>query len=86
MRWGEYPVLVIDTDDLPYAAVMYPGFDVYLADLAGFGLHSMGTYEALFEDKRYAPRLREHAALLFGGKEGIELSDEEWGEVSWPEE
>src|SRR5262249_3267130 len=24
---GEYPVVVIDTDDIPYAGVMYPGFD-----------------------------------------------------------
>ena len=26
---GEYPVLVIDEDDVSYVAVMYPGFDVY---------------------------------------------------------
>jgi len=32
---GEYPILVVDIDDLPYAAVMYPGFDVFLADTAG---------------------------------------------------
>jgi hypothetical protein len=78
---GEYPVLVIDTDDLPYAAVMYPGFDVFMADEAGFALHDMGTYEDLFDDKRYAPRLNEHARHLFNGKQGIEIMDEEWGEV-----
>jgi hypothetical protein len=78
---GEYPVLVIDTDDLPYAAVMYPGFDVYMADEAGFALHDMGTYEDLFDDKRYAPRLNEHARRLFKGKQGIEIMDEEWGAV-----
>jgi hypothetical protein len=76
---GEYPVLVIDTDDLPYAAVMYPGFDVFMADEAGFAIHDMGTYEDLFEDKRYAPRLNEHARHLFNGKFGIEIIDEEWG-------
>lgn len=76
---GEYPVLVIDTDDLPYAAVMYPGFDVYMADEAGFGLHSYDTYEALFEDTRYAPRLNEHARHLFNGKAGIEIGEAEWG-------
>jgi hypothetical protein len=76
---GEYPALVIDTDDLPYAAVMYPGFDVFMADEAGFALHDMGTYEDLFEDKRYAPRLNEHARHIFNGKSGIEIMDEEWG-------
>lgn len=78
---GEYPVLVIDTDDLPYAAVMYPGFDVFMADEAGFALHDMGTYEDLFDDTRYAPRLKEHARHLFNGKQGIEIGDEEWGEM-----
>jgi len=78
---GEYPVLVIDTDDLPYVAVMYPGFDVYMADEAGFALHDMGAYEDLFDDKRYAPRLNEHARHIFNGKQGIEIMDEEWGEV-----
>jgi len=83
---GEYPVLVIDTDDLPYAAVMYPGFDVFMADEAGFALHDMGTYEDLFDDKRYAPRLNEHARHIFNGKQGIEIMDEEWGEVEGIEE
>ena len=83
---GEYPVLVIDTDDLPYAAVMYPGFDVFMADEAGCALHDMGTYEDLFDDKRYAPRLNEHARHLFNGKQGIEIMDEEWGEIEGIEE
>ncbi len=76
---GEYPVVVIDTDDLPYAAVMYPGLDVYLGDLAGVLDLEFGTYEALHEDPRYAARLRQHARHLFGGKPGIEIYEEEWG-------
>jgi hypothetical protein len=83
---GEYPVLVIDTDDLPYAAVMYPGFDVFMADEVGFALHDMGTYEDLFDDKRYASRLNEHARHIFNGKQGIEIMDEEWGEIEGIEE
>ena len=79
---GEYPVLVVDTDDIPYAAVMYPGFDVFMADESGFGIHDFGTYESLHDDPRYAARLAHHARLLFGGKRGIEISDEEWG--GWP--
>jgi hypothetical protein len=83
---GEHPVLVIDTDDLPYAAVMYPGFDVFMADEAGFDIHQMDTYEGLFEDKRYAPRLNEHARHIFNGKQGIEIMDEEWGGLEGMEE
>jgi hypothetical protein len=75
---GEYPVLVIDEDDGPYIAIMYPGFDVYLADLAGVLDLDFGTYESLHEDERYAARLALHARRLFGGKPSIELMDPEW--------
>jgi hypothetical protein len=78
---GEYPVVVVDTDDLPYAAVMYPGLDIYLADLAGILDLRFSTYEALFDDPRYTARLREHARHLFGGKPGIEIYEAEWGGV-----
>lgn len=79
---GEYPVLVIDTDDLPYAAVMYPGFDVFMADEAGIegASFDFGTYEALAEDSRYAARIQQHADLLFGGKVGIEIYNAAWND------
>jgi hypothetical protein len=35
------------------------------------------TSADLFEDKRYAPRLNEHARHIFNGKQGIEIGDEE---------
>ena len=78
---GEYPVLVIDTDDLPYAAVMYPGFDVFMADEAGLeGVAcDWGTYEDLWNDRRYAARMREHARYLFRGRPSAEITDEAWG-------
>jgi hypothetical protein len=78
---GEYPVLVIDTDDLPYAAVMYPGFDVFMADEAGLeGVAcDWGTYEGLWNDRRYAGRMREHARYLFKGRPSAEITDEAWG-------
>jgi hypothetical protein len=82
---GEYPVLVIDTDDLPYAAVMYPGFDVFMADEAGIAgaACDWGTYEDLFDDRRYAGRMREHARLLFKGRPSAEISDPEWAGEEW---
>jgi hypothetical protein len=77
---GEYPVLVIDTDDLPYAAVMYPGFDVFMSDEAGVpgATFDFATYESLSEDTRYASRIQHHANALFGGAVGIEIGDEAW--------
>ncbi len=81
---GEYPVLVIDEDDIPYAAVMYPGFDVYMADTAGLLDLDFGTYEDLHGDPRYATRMRQHAEHIFHGKAGAEMQDPEWyGEASW---
>lgn len=84
---GEYPVLVIDEDDVPYAAVMYPGFDVYMADEAGLLGLDFDTYEDLHDDPRYAARMRQHALRIFHGKPGAEMQDPEWyGEAGWPEE
>jgi hypothetical protein len=79
---GEYPVLAIDYDE-PYVAIMYPGFDVYLADLAGVLGLRFGTYEDLHEDERYAARLALHARRLFGGRPSIAPMDLEaiWEEL-----
>jgi hypothetical protein len=82
---GEYPVLVVDTDDIPYMAIMYPGFDVYMADLTGIIRWSGDSYTSLFEDKRYHERLQMHADHLFHGKQDIEFMDEEWA-ASVPDE
>jgi hypothetical protein len=76
---GEYPVIVVDVDDLPYAAVMYPGFDIYMADLSGLAIHTGDTYEDLADDPRYLARMRHHVHHLFRGKNGIEVYDAEWG-------
>jgi len=84
---GEYPVMVIDEDDVPYAAVMYPGFDVYMANLAGLLDLDFDTYESMHDDKRYQSRLRQHAARIFHGKPSAEMQDPEWyGVVGWPDE
>jgi hypothetical protein len=70
---GEYPVLAVDVDDQPYLGIMYPGFDVFMADLTGFGIcGGFTTYTSLFEDERYAPRLNEHAHRLFNGEQYTE--------------
>ena len=84
---GEYPVLVIDEDDVPYAAIMYPGFDVYMADEAGILDLDFDTYESLHADERYKTRMTQHADRIFHGKLGAEMQDPEWyGEAGWPDD
>ncbi|OQR63953.1 hypothetical protein B6E66_11450 [Streptomyces maremycinicus] len=72
---GEYPVLALDLDDMPYLGLMYPGFDVYLADTAGLVARADEErgYTALFGDGTYGPRLRGHAARCFAGEECVEF-------------
>ncbi|MEV0678059.1 hypothetical protein AB0I60_16240 [Actinosynnema sp. NPDC050436] len=69
---GEYPVLALDVDDMPFVGVMYPGFDVYAATEAGVIDHDFESYLDLFEDRTYAPRMREHANHYFAGAECYE--------------
>ncbi|WP_354644401.1 hypothetical protein [Kitasatospora camelliae] len=77
---GEYPVLVTDVDDLPFVAVMYPGLDVYLADLAEVIDLDFGTYTSLAEHPEYGPRMREHAEHTALGPDGLEIQDLDWQE------
>lgn len=65
---GEYPVLALDVDDLPYVGLMFPGFDVYVAEAAGLIGVEFDTYTALAGDPVYGRRVREHAARRFGGE------------------
>ncbi|WP_033341269.1 hypothetical protein [Catenuloplanes japonicus] len=70
---GEYPVLAIDVDDLPCAALMYPGFDLYLAETAALIPPAPGDgYSAWLADPTYGPRMRHHAKHLFAGATAIE--------------
>ncbi|MFI9824561.1 hypothetical protein ACIHFC_29530 [Streptomyces sp. NPDC052013] len=75
---GEYPVLVTDIDDLPYVAVMYPGLDVYLADLAGVINLEFDEYTSLTEHPEYGSRMQEHATHTGLGPEGKEIQDLDW--------
>lgn len=67
---GEYPVFALDVDDMPCIELMYPGFDVYLADTAGLIAGPEGSYTALASDSTYGPRMRTHARQVFGGRYG----------------
>jgi hypothetical protein len=50
-----------------------------LTDLDGVAA-DWGTYEDLWNDRRYAARMREHARYLFNGRPSAEITDEEWGD------
>ncbi len=70
---GEYPVFALDLDDMPYLGLMYPGFDVYLADTADLlGLPERETYTDLIGHPTYGPRMRRHAARCFAGADCVE--------------
>ncbi|MFJ8016516.1 hypothetical protein [Streptomyces sp. NPDC096339] len=72
---GEYPVLVTDIDDLPYVGVMYPGLDVYLADLAEVLDLDFDTYTSLAAHPEYAARMAEHAENTGLGPDGLEFHE-----------
>jgi hypothetical protein len=74
-EYGEYPVLALDVDDIPCAALMYPGFDVFLADTAGLLEQQKARgYSALADDPRYGARMRTQAGHYFDGR----LYEEAW--------
>ncbi|MFJ4774671.1 hypothetical protein ACIP88_37170 [Streptomyces uncialis] len=71
---GEYPVLALDVDDMPFLGLMYPGFDVYLADLAGLVPHDEPLgYTELIDHEVHGPRMRQHAERCFAGDAYVEF-------------
>lgn len=70
---GEYPVLLLDTDDVPYLGVEYPGIDVYLGIHTGVIDHEVATYGDLLTHRVYGPRMKEHAKRYFNGSAGDEI-------------
>ena len=75
---GEYPVLVTDIDDEMYLAVMYPGFDVYLAERTGVvDAGHRDTYTNLARHPVYRERMAAHAAgaPFDGSTSGLDLME-----------
>ena len=65
---GEYPVLALDVDDVPCATLMYPGFDVFLAQNAGIvEMPPYQGYAALAKHPDFAARMSTHAERALGG-------------------
>jgi hypothetical protein len=72
---GEYPVLLVDTDDTPFVCVEYPGLDVYLA--MSFDVLKPGGrdhYARLFDDKVWKAAMEVHARKNFHGFKSLDLA------------
>ena len=73
---GEYPVFIVDTDELPWVGLAYPGFDAYIAD----GLVAnviTDTYMDAWQHDHWAPHLEHHARANFGGFKALDYQDPE---------
>ena len=64
---GEYPVFIVDTDDLPWVGLAYPGFDAYIAD-GRIAEVVTDSYLDAWEHDHWAPHLEHHARANFGGR------------------
>lgn len=73
---GEYPVLLIDIDDVPFVCVEHPGLDVFLATHAGLLSPPERTYGAYAKDLRFKERMGHHIASALGGRALIELGED----------
>ncbi len=71
---GEYPVLVVDTDDTPFVCVEYPGLDVYLA--VTFEVVRPGGrdhYARLFDDAVWKSAMETQARKNFYGFKSFDV-------------
>ena len=73
---GEYPIFIVDTDELPWVGLAYPGFDAYIADgrLANV---ITDTYMDAWQHDHWAPHLEHHARTNFGGFKALDYQDPE---------
>lgn len=70
---GESAVFAVDCDDLPFIGLMYPGFDLYVADAFGLLTTSPKGYLWPVGDPVYGGRARHHAAVRLGGSTSLEF-------------
>lgn len=73
---GEYPMLGLDTDGPAFVCIEQPGFDVYLATLAGIVYPPRAVFGAYADDERYASRMAEHIQLTLGGRPSIKYGED----------
>ena len=67
-------MFIVDTDELPWVGLAYPGFDAYIAD----GLSrtsSPTTYLDAWQHQHWAPHLEHHARTNFRGFKALDYQD-----------
>lgn len=74
--YGEYPVFVVDNDDLTFVCLAYPGLDVYLADGVVEEITD-GSYTDAFDHPVYGPMCVDQARRNFDGWKSLDLSGED---------
>jgi hypothetical protein len=73
---GEYPVFVVDTDELPWVGLAYPGFDAYIAD-GRVAKVVTGDYLDAWQHQHWAPSLEHHARANFRGFKALDYQEPE---------
>ena len=68
----EYPVFIVDTDELPWVGLAYPGFDAYIAD-GRIAEVVTDSYLDAWDHDHWAPHLEHHARTNFGGRKELAL-------------
>jgi hypothetical protein len=74
---GEYPVIYTDIDDGAAVGLMYPGFDVYMADLVGLFELKFGTYTDLCNHPSFSARMKSHSDNNLRGRVDVDSFDAE---------
>jgi hypothetical protein len=74
---GEYPVFYTDIDDGADVGLMYPGFDVYMADLVGLFQLEFATYTALCTHPAFKDRMKTHSDNNLRGRTNIDYFEAE---------
>jgi hypothetical protein len=74
--YGEYPVLIADTDDIPWVGLAYPGLDVFLAD-GTITTIVKDDYMDAWENPAYEPMLEDQARRNLQGFKAISFQDAE---------
>ena len=74
--YGEYPVLIADTSDVPWVGLAYPGLDVFLAD-GTITTIVEDDYMDAWENPAYEPMLADQARRNLRGFKAISFQEAE---------
>src|SRR5262249_17326067 len=65
---GEFPIILIDTDDVPFLCVYMAGLDIFLGDYAKVQPVSGKSYVDVARDERFRARMDHHGRKLMKGR------------------